>query len=121
MIEEPEQEVLGPDVVGPHSPGDVLGGDHHGPRLRPEPHEQALPRPSLALHIDEPLLGGLLAHPDAGSDFGPGGPRSPSDIDEVSDQVVGHRREPVGEHDCFCELVQRVGGGVSALDEVDEV
>nr|BFF03912.1 hypothetical protein GCM10020241_55870 [Streptoalloteichus tenebrarius] len=64
---------------------------------------------------------GLLAHPHAAADVGPGRARVPGPVHEVADQVVGQLAEVVGEQDGVAQLLQRVAVGVALADGVDEV
>ncbi len=113
--------MFGADVVVTATSGDLLCGHNHRSGAGGEPHEQAFPRPSLALDVDETLLGRLLAHADGGSDLRPRGTPFAGVVDEVAHEVVGHGGESIREHHCFGELVQWLRSALLSLYEFDQV
>jgi hypothetical protein len=108
--------------------GDDLGGGARAGLVLRRDDDVAGARGELAeaLHAlgpfglgGEPLLRGLLAHPHAAADVGPGRAAAAGLVDEVPDEGVGHLADVVGEQHGVGQLLQ--GVVVRALDGGDEV
>ena len=119
--EQAEQEVGDGDPVVASSSGLLLGRHHGRTRLLGELAEALAGIGGGCGFGREPLLYGLLAHPHAAADVGPGRPGAARLVDEVADQMVGHLAEMGAQHDGLLESFQGilVGAGYSG-DEVVE-
>ncbi|GAA3080461.1 hypothetical protein GCM10020254_26020 [Streptomyces goshikiensis] len=121
--EQAEDEVLGADLGAAAGAGLVLRGDDDVAGAGGEAAE-ALARVHAAFALlvglgDEALLGGLAGDAHAAADVGPGGAGAAGLVDEVTDEVVGHVAEGLGDDDGAAELLQ--GVGVDLLDGLDQV
>lgn len=117
--EEPEDQVLGADLVVAGGLGPFLGEDHHVPGPWCEAAE-ALARVEIRLALrHEPLLRGLPGDAHAPADVGPGGTGTPCLVHEVPDQMIRHLAEVISGDHRVLELFECVG--VHFLDGLDEV
>ena len=95
--EEPEQQVLGVDVVVGHRPCGCLRLDDGAPGIGPEPRHRgraAAPDEWHASH--EPavaLLSALTGDAEHGPDLCPGAPVATGGVDEVVDHLVAEHAE----------------------------
>ncbi len=119
--EQPQDQVLGPDLVVAGPLGLVLRRHHDVARPRGEPPEAlaGVEVGRLVRLLRGALLRGLLRHAHAPADLRPGRARAPGLVDEVADQVVGELTEAVGGDDRTGELFENVR--MHLLDCLDQV